>query len=87
MSENGPREGTRDLPRRSPDAGHRAVDPHSPSGVAYDRLARRERRRREEIRQLVLTGLSFETIVARYAQEHPLERDVTREEVRAIERK
>jgi len=86
MSENGPREGTRDLPRRSPEAGHRAVDPRSPSGIAYDRLARRERRRREEIRQLIRSGLQFEAIAERYAQDHPLERDVTRAEVKAAER-
>ncbi len=86
MSENGPREGTRDLPRRHPEAGHRVVDRNSPSGVAYDRLARRERRRREEILQLVRAGLSFEAIATRYASDHPLERDVTREEVSVAQR-
>ena len=86
MSENGPREGTRDLPRRSPDSGQRSVDPQSPSGLAYDRLARRERRRREEIRLLLRSGLSVEAVAERYAHEHPLERDVTQEEVEAAGR-
>jgi hypothetical protein len=86
MSENGPREGTRDLPRRDPDAGHRSVDPNSPSGVAYARLARRDQRRRAEIRALVDSGLSVEEVAARYAREHPLEREVTTDEVRAAHR-
>ncbi|MGA8664528.1 MAG: hypothetical protein WB809_05635 [Thermoplasmata archaeon] len=87
MSENGPREGTRDLPRRSPEAGHRAVDPHSPTGIAYDRLARRQRRRLAEILGMVRSGLSFEVIVAQYGRDHPIERDVTEEEFRAAEGK
>ena len=82
MSENGPREGTRDLPRRDPDAGHRSVAPGSPSGVAYASLAKRVRRRREEVLALHRSGLSFEAVATRYNRDHPLERAMTAEEVR-----
>jgi hypothetical protein len=83
VSENGPREGTKDLPRRNPESGQRSVDPNSPSGRAYRRLARSEQRRRTEIAELVRAGLSFDAIVARYAQDHPAEREVTADEVRS----
>jgi hypothetical protein len=80
MSENGPREGTRDLPRRDRDAGHRSVDPGSPAGLMYDGLARRERRRREEVAELVADGLGFEEVRGRYQAAHPADRELTRAE-------
>src|SRR5208282_2072553 len=46
MSENGPREGTKDLPRSGPDAGRRAVDGGSAAGAVYQSISRRARRRR-----------------------------------------
>jgi hypothetical protein len=83
MSENGPREGTRDLPRSGPDAGRRAVDRDSASGAAYQAIARRARRRQQEIIALVRTGLSFESAAESYNRDHPLERGVTTPEVEA----
>jgi hypothetical protein len=84
VSENGPREGTKDLPRRNPEAGHRSADANSPSGRAYARLARSERRRRTEILSLLEAGLSPEMVRDRYAREHPAEREVTMDEIRAL---
>jgi hypothetical protein len=83
MSENGPREGTRDLPRAGPDAGRRAVDSDSAAGAAYQSIARRARRRRQEITEMVRSGLTFETAAATYARDHPLEPDVSRSEFAA----
>jgi hypothetical protein len=84
MSENGPREGTKDLPRRDPESGHRTVEPGSPSGRAYRLHARQERERLDSIRELGALGLAAEEIAARYEQDHPLERELTAGEVRAI---
>src|SRR5580658_6869392 len=84
MSENGPREGTRDLPRSGPDAGRRAVDSHSAAGAAYQSISRRARRRREEIMALVRTGLSPEDAARKYSRDHPLEPDVSSAEVAAV---
>lgn len=86
MSENGPREGTKDLPRRHPEAGHRSVDPDSPAGLAYARLARAEARRREEIRELQDHGLSGAALIAEYGRRHPMERPVSPDEIRSADR-
>jgi len=86
MSENGPREGTRDLPRRDPEAGHRAVDEDSTAGLAYRRLAQSLRRRRAELVELAAAGGSPSSIAAAYQAAHPLETPVSAREVdRAIE--
>jgi hypothetical protein len=87
VSENGPREGTKDLPRRPPEAGHRGVDPDSTTGIAYSRLARTEKRRRDELEELARSGLPFHEIASRYAASHPLERDVTPEEIGTLDRR
>jgi hypothetical protein len=84
MSENGPREGTKDLPRRDPESGQRSIEPGSPSGRAYELHARQERRRREALLDLSRDGLSPEQIVARYGRDHPFERAVTLAEVRTV---
>jgi hypothetical protein len=81
MSENGPREGTRDLPRSGPDAGRRAVDDTSAAGAAYKALHRRARQRREELVALVRSGLSPESVAREYSARHPLERAATVDEV------
>ncbi|HXW67282.1 MAG TPA: hypothetical protein VEL82_05360 [Thermoplasmata archaeon] len=81
MSENGPREGTRDLPRRDPDSGRRAVEASSPAGHAYEVHARQEHRRARDILRLAEEGLSPEAIVIRYGQDHPAERPATVDEV------
>ncbi|MGA8276158.1 MAG: hypothetical protein WB789_08525 [Thermoplasmata archaeon] len=83
MSENGPREGTRDLPRSGAEAGRRAVDSNSASGAAYEAITRRARRRQEEIIALVHSGLPIEGVAASYTRDHPLEREVTPSEVAA----
>lgn len=84
MSENGPREGARDLPRRDPDAGRRAVDPDSLAGRAYGSAARLLRRRREDLRELAEQRLSPEAIIDRFDRDHPAEHPATLEEVRAV---
>jgi hypothetical protein len=83
VSENGPREGTRDLPRPGPDAGHRAVDEDSVAGAAYGILSRSLRRRRAELVALVDSGGSLETVAATYLARHPLEPRVTPAEIQA----
>jgi hypothetical protein len=84
VSENGPREGTKDLPRRDPDAGQRSIDPTSPGGRAYERNLREERRRREELRELARRGLSSPEIRDRYRRDHPFERAVSDDELAEI---
>ena len=86
MSENGPREGTRDLPKRDRDAGFRAVDPATPAGMTYSALGRAARRRREELLDLVRQGFSAPRIVELYRIAHPLEPVVTTDEIRALAR-
>ncbi len=86
MSENGPREGTRDLPGRDRDAGHRAVDPTSPAGRSYAAMGRAARRRRAELLELARTGLSARRVAELYRIAHPLEPEVTADEVRAVHR-
>ncbi len=83
MSENGPREGTRDLPRPGPDAGHRTVDADSTAGVAYATLSRSLRRRRAELVELAEAGGTPATVARAYQAEHPLEPVVTSEEIEA----
>jgi hypothetical protein len=83
VSENGPREGTRDLPRPGPDAGRRAVEGDSSAGVAYGSLARALRRRRSELVALVEAGETYSAAAESYRARHPLEPDVTSEEVEA----
>ena len=83
MSENGPREGTRDLPRPSPESGRRAVEEDSPAGLAYGTLSRSLRRRRAELALLAEEGGTPESVVARYQDDHPLEPAVTVEEIAA----
>ncbi len=83
MSENGPREGTRDLPRPGPDAGRRAVDDQSPAGVAYASLSRSLRRRRAELVALVEAGGTTASVAKSYEAEHPLEPGVSASEVDA----
>jgi len=87
MSENGPREGTRDLPKRDRDAGARAVDPGSPAGLAYAALRRATRRRQEELIELLDQGLTPQRAAEQYAAHHPLEPTVTTDEVRALSRR
>ncbi len=84
MSENGPREGTRDLPRSGPEAGRRAVDGSSASGAVYQAIARRTRRRHDEILEAVRSGLSPQEAATTYNRNHPLEREVTVTEVTAV---
>jgi len=86
MSENGPREGTKDLPKRDRDSGHRAVDPGSPAGRAYGALGRAARRRREELLTLLHRGLSASRVTELYQAAHPLEPVVTLDELRALSR-
>jgi hypothetical protein len=81
VSENGPREGTRDLPRPGHEAGRRAVDDDSPAGVAYGSLSRSLRRRRAELAALVEAGATATTAAAAYQADHPLEPEVTLAEV------
>ncbi len=83
MSENGPREGTRDLPRPGPDAGRRTVDEASPAGVAYAALSRSFRRRRAELVSLAEAGGTRSSIARSYQVEHPLEPEVTDSEADA----
>ena len=87
MSENGPREGTRDLPKRDRDAGHRAVGPGTPAGGAYAALGRAARRRREEILDLIRQGLAAPRIAELYRIAHPLEPAVTTDEIRVLTRR
>lgn len=81
MSENGPREGTRDLPRSGPDAGRRAVDKNSSAGVAYGTLSRSLRRRRAELVALVKAGGTTSSVAKSYQADHPLEPAVTQDEI------
>jgi len=81
VSENGPREGTRDLPRAVPDAGRRAIDEASPAGVAYRSLSKSLRRRRAELVALVEAVGTASTVAKTYQAEHPLEPIVTSAEV------
>ncbi len=82
VSENGPREGTRDLPKRDADSGRRGVDEQSLAGRAYRAHDRAERQRDGELDELAAEGLSEHEILVRYQQSHPYERVVTLEEVR-----
>ncbi len=77
MSENGPREGTRDLPRRDPDSRYRAVDEDSAAGVVYRNLAQSLRRRRAELLALAEAGGTPASIAAQYEAAHPLEAPVS----------
>jgi hypothetical protein len=81
VSENGPREGTRDMPRPGPDVGRRAVTADSPAGAAYASVARALRRRRADLAALAAEGGTFPSIAGAYQSEHPLEPDVTASEV------
>jgi hypothetical protein len=81
LSENGPREGTRDLPRSGPETGHRAVEADSPAGVAYDQLAQSLRRRRAELAALMESGRTASDVARSYQADHPLEPVVTLEEI------
>ena len=86
MSENGPREGTRDLPKRDREGGHRAVEPETPAGMAYASLGRAARRRREELRELIQHGFTAPRVAELYRIAHPLEPPVTADEIRALAR-
>jgi hypothetical protein len=81
VSENGPREGTRDLPRPGPETGRRAVEEDSPAGVAYGTLSRALRRRRAELVALSREGTDPAEVARRYGREHPLEKPVTMDEI------
>jgi hypothetical protein len=81
VSENGPREGTRDLPRPGPDAGRRSVDEDSPAGVAYAALSRSLHRRRAELAALVEAGGTTSSVAKSYQANHPLEPAVTPNEI------
>ncbi len=87
MSENGPREGSRDLPKRDREAGFRAVEPGTPAGRAYAALSQASRRRRAEILELVRQGFPESRIVEAYQTAHPLEPMVTADEIRAVSRR
>jgi hypothetical protein len=80
VSENGPREGTRDLPRRDPEAGYRAPDEDSPAGATYRKFAQSLRRRRAELLALAAAGGTPSSIAAEYQSSHPLETPVSRTE-------
>jgi hypothetical protein len=81
VSENGPREGSRDLPRRSPEAGHRAPDEDSLAGAAYKKLSKSLRRRRAELVTLAEAGAEPADIAKSYESEHPLEPVVSAQEI------
>jgi hypothetical protein len=83
MSENGPREGTRDLPRPGPEAGRRTVTADSPAGAAYSSISKSLRRRRAELVALAEAGETAASIARVYQAEHPLEPVVTDDEVAA----
>ena len=83
MSENGPREGTRDLPRPGPEAGRRAVDDQSPAGLAYASISRSLRRRRAELAALAKAGGTAASVAKAYEADHPLEPGVSAGEVDA----
>jgi len=83
VSENGPREGSRDLPRPGSDAGRRTVDADSAAGVAYGSLSRSLRRRRAELVALVEAGGTLSNVAKSYQLGHPLEPNVTAAEVDA----
>jgi hypothetical protein len=83
MSENGPREGTRDLPRPGPEAGRRSVTADSPAGAAYSSISKSLRRRRAELVSMVEAGATPETAARSYQAEHPLEPIVTVDEITA----
>jgi hypothetical protein len=82
VSENGPREGTRDLPRPPPEAGRRAVAEDSPAGIAYSALERSLRRRRGDLVALIESGASPSAVAKAYESDHPLEPAVTPDEIR-----
>ncbi len=81
MSENGPREGTRDLPRPAPETGRRAVEEDSPAGVAYAALSRSLRRRRAELAERMGSGATIESVARSYEADHPFEPAVTPNEI------
>ena len=81
MSENGPREGTRDLPKASSDTGHRAPDNSGSAGVAYTQLSKSLRRRRAELVALAAAGTAAADIARSYEADHPLEPTVTTHEI------
>jgi hypothetical protein len=83
MSENCPREGTRDLPRPGPEAGRRSVTSDSPAGAAYSSISKSLRRRRAELVAMAEAGETAPTICRVYQAEHPLEPVVTDDEVAA----
>ena len=83
MSENGPREGTRDLPRPGPEASRRAVEDDSPAGAAYAAISRSLLRRRAELAALAGEGRTPRDVARAYRAEHPLEPAVTVAEVEA----
>ena len=85
MSENGPREGTRDLPRPGAEAGRRAVDERSAAHAVYRSLARRAAQRRDDLVALLRSGLTPERAAARYTRDHPLEPEATVSEVTALQ--
>jgi hypothetical protein len=87
LSENGPREGTRDLPRRSPDAGSRSPEGDSPAGAAYKKLAGPLGRRRAELVAFAEEGGATSDIAKAYEAVHPLEPTVTSDEVANAVRK
>jgi hypothetical protein len=83
MSENGPREGTRDLPRPGPDAGRRAVTSDSPAGAAYSSISKSLRRRRAELVAMMQDGGTADSVALAYQTDHPLEPAVTADEIAA----
>jgi hypothetical protein len=80
MSENGPREGTRDLPRRDPEARYRTVDEAGAAGAEYRKVAQSLRRRRAELLALAAAGGTPSTIASQYQADHPLEAPVSARE-------
>jgi hypothetical protein len=83
MSENGPREGTRDLPRPGAEAGRRAVTEDSSAGQAYGSISKSLRRRRSELAAMIGAGGTAASVARAYEAEHPLEPVVTADEVSA----
>jgi hypothetical protein len=83
MSENGPREGTRDLPRSGPESRRRAVTADSPAGQAYGSISKSLRRRRAELVALIEAGETPPAAARSYQTDHPLEPIVTLDEIDA----
>jgi len=75
MSENGPREGARDLPKRVPSS-------RPPTARFVEAMSRHHRVRLTFVRDRLAAGLSPEEVASLYNDSFPQERPMTAEEVR-----